>query len=114
MKMIIQTPDFKATQELTAYVQDNVSKLNLFNNKIIETRVLLKLDKSDSRENKICEIKLFISGDDLFASRQSSSFEDAVMQTIEALKRQLERKKTSRKVRVDNSIASVEPEDNEI
>jgi ribosome-associated translation inhibitor RaiA len=59
----------------------------------------LKLDKSDTKENKICEIKLVIPGQDLFASKQSNTFEDALMQTIEAVKPQVERWKDSKRSR---------------
>jgi putative sigma-54 modulation protein len=47
------------------------------------------LDKSDSRDNKISEIKLLIPGNDLFATKQSTSFEEATTKTIDALKHQV-------------------------
>jgi len=97
MKITIQAPDFKPRETLTSFVEDNVGKLALLSDRIIEGRVYLKLDKSDSRENKVCEIKLVIPGQDLFASKQSSSFEDAVMQAIEAVRPQVERWKDSRR-----------------
>jgi len=96
MKTIIQTPDFKANKTLIDFVQDNVGKLEFFGNKIIEVRVCLKLDKSSERENKICEIRLVIPGNDLFASKQSQTFEDAVLKTIEAIRHQIDRWKDSK------------------
>ncbi len=99
MKIIIQAPDFKASEALTTFVHDNVGKLANLSNRILESRVFLKLDKSDTRENKICEIKLVIPGQDLFASKQSSSFEDAVVQAIEAVKPQIARWKDSKRPR---------------
>jgi len=99
MRIIIQAPDFKASEALTIFVNDNVGKLANLSNRILESRVFLKLDKSDTRENKICEIKLVIPGQDLFASKQSSSFEDAVVQAIEAVKPQIARWKDSKRPR---------------
>ncbi|HEY9045510.1 MAG TPA: HPF/RaiA family ribosome-associated protein [Ohtaekwangia sp.] len=91
MKVIIQTPDFKAQKALIDFVKEHIEKLQVFNERIHEGRVCLKLDASDKKENKICDVKLVVPGNDLFASKQSSSFEDAILQTADALKRQLER-----------------------
>jgi len=93
--MIIQTPGFKATKRLTKFVGDNVGKLTLLSDRILEGLVNLKLDKSGKKENKICDIKLVMPGKDLFASRHSNTFEDAVQQSIEAVKHQVERWKAS-------------------
>jgi putative sigma-54 modulation protein len=112
MKMIIQTPDFKATKTLNDFVEEHVSKLSLLSDRIVESRICLKLDKSATRENKICEIKLFIPGNDLFASKQSNTFENALLETIEAVKHQLARWKSSTNMRFHDSVPTVEAEDN--
>lgn len=90
MKILIQAPDFKAQPELIEFVNDKIQKLELFSDRIIEARVLLKLDKSDNRENKVSEIKLVIPGNDLFASKQAKTFEEATVKTVDALKKQIE------------------------
>lgn len=95
MKIIIETPNVKARQSLKDFVNEKVGKLELFSDRILEARVYLKTDKSDTRENKFCEIKLIIPGNDLFASAVSSSFEDAVQKAVEAVKHQLERWKNA-------------------
>jgi len=91
MKTIVQSPDFTASKVLLNFVQDNVDKLTVFSDRISECRVCLKLDKSDEKENKVCEIKLCVPGDNFFASKFSHSFEDATMKTIDAVKHQLTR-----------------------
>jgi putative sigma-54 modulation protein len=96
MNIIIQTPDFTGTKELTSFVENKVSKLSSISDLVLEARVCLRTDKSDTKQNKICEIKLVISGNDLFASRQCESFEEAVMTTIDALKHQLARVKAEK------------------
>ena len=90
MKIIIQTPDFKAQPELMDYVNEKVEKLGQFSDRILESRVLLKLDRSDTKDNKISEIKLVIPGNDLFASKQGKSFEEATAKAVEALRSQIE------------------------
>ncbi len=89
MKINIQTPGFKADQKLLDFVTDKLQKLDQLNDNILEGNVTLKLDKSDTQENKICEIKLAIRGNDLFAARQSHSFEEATNKVFAALKRQI-------------------------
>lgn len=96
MKIVFQTPDFTATKKLTSFVERKVNKLESITHRIQEARVCLKIGKSDSKENKICEIKLVISGNDLFASRQCLSFEESITTTINALKHQLDRTKSEK------------------
>ncbi|UII30654.1 HPF/RaiA family ribosome-associated protein [Fulvivirga ulvae] len=96
MKTIIETPNFKARQELLDFVQEKTDKLDLYSDRIIESRVYLKLNNSDNGENKVCEIKVLIPGNDLFASAESTSFEEAVVKAIEGVKHQIERWKDSK------------------
>lgn len=96
MKIIIQTPDFKATEKLMSFVEQKLDKLDVPNSTIQEARVCLRIDKSDTKENKFCEIRLVIPGNDLFASRQTETFEESVTSTINALKHQLAKGKTER------------------
>ena len=89
MKITIQTPGFKATKKILSFITNKLRKLDQLHPTIMEGQVLLRLDKSDTRNNKLCEIKLTIPGNDLFASKQSETFEEASTKVIEALKRQL-------------------------
>ena len=84
MKLKLQSLDFTASQELTDYKQSKVEKLEHLYNEIIWSEVCLKLDKSDTKENKVCEIRLAIPGNDLLASAQCKTFEEAVPQCVEA------------------------------
>ena len=93
MKIVIQTPDFKADQKLIDFVTEKVEKLGKFSDAILDAKVTLRLDRSDTRENKICEIRLGIPGNDLYASRQCKTFEEAASLSSDALRSQI----TSRK-----------------
>lgn len=95
MKITIQTPDFKAQKKLTEYVTENVMKLSVYGDRIQEARVLLKTDKSSTKENKVCELRLVISGNDLFARKQNSTFEEAITKCIEAIRHQIDRWKAA-------------------
>ena len=89
MKITIQSPGFKADQKLLTFVTKKLEKLDLFYDSIIEGQVSLKTDKPEIVENKMCEIKLVVPGNDLFAARNSKNFENAVTKTVSALKSQL-------------------------
>ena len=89
MKITIQSPGFKADEKLLTFVTKKLQSLDHFNEKIIEGQVCLKIDKLAIPENKVCEIKLVIPGNDLFAAKTSQKFEDAILKVISALKSQL-------------------------
>ena len=46
-----------------------------------------------AEENKIAEIKLSIPGNNLFAKKQCKTFEEATDSVVEALRRQIRKKK---------------------
>jgi putative sigma-54 modulation protein len=82
---------FDADKKLTDYVQKKADKLDRFYDRIVDGEVFLRLDKDDSQENKIIEIKLNIPGNQLFVSERSRSFEAAADTAVENLKRQLKK-----------------------
>ncbi|MGC1243974.1 MAG: HPF/RaiA family ribosome-associated protein [Chryseosolibacter sp.] len=96
MKITIQTPDFKPSERLMDFVAGQVEKLSVLSDRIIDAQVVLKKEKSATDADKVCELKLAIPGNDIFASRQSATFEDAVTETIEAVRNQLKKWKDSR------------------
>lgn len=94
MKNQIQSLGFNATQTLIELVDKRLEKISQITDRILEAKVILKLDKSDSRENKICEIRLVIPGHDLFAKKAAESFEQALDHVIRALEKQVHEWKT--------------------
>lgn len=89
MKINIQSLSFHASDKLIDFVGNKINKLSQYSQKVMEAQVILKVDKSGTRNNKFCEIRLAIPGNDLFASKQCHSFEEAILKTVEALKQQL-------------------------
>jgi putative sigma-54 modulation protein len=89
MKINIQSLSFQANDELIDFAKDKISKLTQYSGRVMEAQVTLKAVKSATRDNKSCEIKLAIPGNDLFASKQCNSFEEAILKSSEALKQQL-------------------------
>ena len=93
MNVKVQSVHFDADKKLVGFVNDRVVKLNQFHDKITSSEVILRLDHSESKENKIAEIKLNIPGKELFAKRQCKSFEEAVDSSVDALKNQISKHK---------------------
>lgn len=90
---MINSVHFKADQKLEEFITQKVEKLCAKYSEVISAEVSLKLDNTDTPENKITDIRLVLRGDDLFASKQSKSFEESTDVAIDALKKQLEKYK---------------------
>ncbi len=93
MDINIHSLKFDADSKLIDFVETKVQKLNQYYDNIIKADVTLRLEKSESLENKLAEIKLEIPGSDLFAKKQDKTFEQAVDEAIEAIRRQLKKAK---------------------
>ncbi|MBW6460918.1 MAG: HPF/RaiA family ribosome-associated protein [Bacteroidales bacterium] len=93
MRVNINAVHFKADKKLVAFINEKVVKLTQVFDGVIDTEVSLKVDNSDTRENKIAEIRVAIPGNSLFVKKQSATFEESADDAVEALKRQLKRYK---------------------
>ena len=97
MEIKIHSLKFNADAKLLKFIETKVNKLGQYYEHIIGAEVTLRLDKSETTENKVVELKLEIPGNDLFSKKQAKSFEEATDLAAEALRRQV--KKTKEKQR---------------
>ncbi len=93
MDFKINTVHFSADEKLVEYIKVKVKKLEKMYDHIISSEVYLRLDKSESKENKIAEVKILLPGNELFAKKQCKSFEEATDLAVTALKKQVEKYK---------------------
>ncbi|MBS4056623.1 MAG: HPF/RaiA family ribosome-associated protein [Bacteroidetes bacterium] len=93
MKVIINSVHFKTDKKLEDFLTTKIEKLVAKHDEIIGSEVNLKLDNTDTPNNKITEIRVMLKGNDLFASKQNKTFEEAADAAIDALKKQLEKHK---------------------
>ena len=93
MKVHTQSVHFDADAKLLEFINKKLAKLEQFFDKIIETKVILKLENSGKVRDKITEIKLSIPGSVLFVKETNKTFEAAIDKAIDTLKRQLIRYK---------------------
>ena len=93
MNVTINSVHFKADQKLEDFITKKVEKVCEKYAEVINAEVNLKLDNTDTPENKIADIRIVLKGEDLFASKQSKTFEESVDTAVDALKKQLEKYK---------------------
>jgi putative sigma-54 modulation protein len=93
VKITTRSIHFNADEKLIKFIEEKIDKLTNLSDNIIEAEVYLRLEKDSNTENKMVEIKLGIPGNDLFAKKNSRSFEEAVDSAVEALRRQLKKRK---------------------
>jgi putative sigma-54 modulation protein len=99
MNIKLNSVHFTADQKLVDFVNKKVSKMDTFYDGIISAEVSLKVEKPESSNNKISEIKLSLPASDyLFARKQADTFEEATDLAVDAIRSQL--KKHKEKIRI--------------
>ena len=89
MNIKIHSIHFNADKKLLDFINQKLKKLLLFYDGIIMAEVFLRLENVQDMENKITEIRLDIPGTEIFAKKQSRTFEEATDNAIEALRKQI-------------------------
>ncbi len=89
MNITIQSVRFDASDHLKHFAQQKVAKLEHFFDGIVNAEIILRLDKSESADNKISEIKLKLPGGELFSKKQAKTFEEGIDLASDALRKQL-------------------------
>ncbi len=89
MDIQIHSIHFDADKDLLAFIKSKLNKLITFNDSIISADVFLRIEKNNEMENKLVDIKIHVPGKELFAKRHATSFEAAVDEVTEALRRQV-------------------------
>ncbi|MBS7313905.1 MAG: ribosome-associated translation inhibitor RaiA [Bacteroidales bacterium] len=91
MKVVLNAVKFTPDEKLQNFVNDKVGKIERLLPEALQADVSLKVDKPETNNNKIAEIRLGVRGKDLFVTKQADSFEEAVMLSIDALKTQIDK-----------------------
>ena len=89
MKIEIQSIHFSPDSSLLDFVNKKVKKLSQLDYSLINSDVFLKIDKPESPDNKIAEIRIHSSKGEYFAKKQCDTFEESVDLSIQALRKQL-------------------------
>jgi len=89
MKINIQAINCTPRQDLENLINEKLTKLEHFSDRILESRVVLRVEKADKRDNKIIEVKVMIPGNDLFVKKQCESFEEGIQKVYDVLQREV-------------------------
>jgi putative sigma-54 modulation protein len=93
MKLQMHSIHFDADRKLIDFIQRKTDKLDTFYGRIIDGEVTMRLNKDETQENKLVELKVRIPGQVLFTREQAKSFEAATDMAVDAMKKQLEKHK---------------------
>ena len=94
MNVNIQAVHFDADQKLIEFVNQRLSKLNQFHDRIIHVYVFLKLDNVvHTIKDKVAEIRVHVPKADFFVKSSTKSFEASFDEAFEAIVNQIKRKK---------------------
>jgi ribosomal subunit interface protein len=93
MKTTIQSIHFTPVEKLNDFLTEKLNELEQNYPTIITGVACLKLDKVEKVENKICEIKIEVSGYNLYVKKHRPTFEEAITEAIEALESEMSKHK---------------------
>ena len=89
MEVKIQSIHFDASEQLQAFIQKKVVKLEKYYDDIKKVEVSLKVVKPETAENKEAGVKVIIPNGEFYASKICNTFEESVDLSVEALEKQL-------------------------
>lgn len=93
MEVSVNAVKFKPTEALLDFVDKKMKKVETLFPQAIKAEVTMKVDKDHDVNNKIAEVRIVIAGDDMYASKQCDTFEEAVDLCVDAIKKQIDKVK---------------------
>ena len=93
MEVNIKAIKFDATEMLQSFIQKKVGKLEKLSDDIRKVEVSLKVVKPETALNKQVDILVSLPKEELFATKVCDTFEEATLQSLEAVERQIARYK---------------------
>ena len=93
MKVFVQSVNFNADTELITFVEDKISTLEKYYDKIVDSEVFLKVQQTKDKENKVVEVKINVSGGEFMVKKTGKTFEEGTALAVDSLKRQLNKRK---------------------
>ncbi len=97
MKVSVQSVNFNISRDLVEYIEKKINNLEKFHDHILGAEVFLKVQSTSEKENKTVEVKMGLPGNDIVAKKNSKTFEAAISQAADSLKKQLVKRKEKMK-----------------
>ena len=93
MKVSVQSVNFNISRDLVEYIEKKINNLEKFHDHILGAEIFLKVQSTSQKENKTVEVKMGLPGNDIVAKKNSKTFEDAISQAADSLRKQLVKRK---------------------
>ena len=93
MNVQIQSVKFDASTKLIEFIEKKLAKLDRVAENATGVDVVLKLEKDDEKGNKSAVVTLRVPGGDIRVEEQARTFEEAIDNVMDVMKRQIERRK---------------------
>ncbi|MBQ9440369.1 MAG: HPF/RaiA family ribosome-associated protein [Paludibacteraceae bacterium] len=97
MTINIKDIDFQLAQKLEEYTHKKAAKISKLLPSAETLNITYKLIKPETNMNKEAQLRLNTKDGELFASKVADTFEDALLQAIEALEHQIDKFKEKNK-----------------
>lgn len=94
MTVYTNAVSFKADSKLIEFINAKLAKLEQLFDRIIDARVVLKLENTGQVKDKVAEVRIHLPGQTLIAKDAKKTFEASIDAIIDSLKRQIRRYKT--------------------
>ena len=91
MDIRIQSIHFDASEQLQAFIQKKVSKLEKYYEDIKKVEVQLKVVKPATAQNKEVSITVTVPGSTLFVEKVSDTFEESLDLGVDSMRVQLQK-----------------------
>ncbi len=95
MEVHVQYQKMKTSESLTELLNKKLEGLEKKYSWLIKANVLFKMENDKSGEGKVCEIELSAPGPRIFAKSSTDDFEKSMAETVEELRRQLEKRQAT-------------------
>ncbi|MBQ5594835.1 MAG: ribosome-associated translation inhibitor RaiA [Alistipes sp.] len=94
MNVQIQSVKFDAGQPLLDFIQKKMDRLDRFvDDRAGDVEVTLRLDPDSEKGNKVVVVSLHVPGGDIRVEERAFTFEEAIDNSMDIIKRQLEKAK---------------------
>ena len=92
MNVQIQSVKFDAGQQLLDFIQKKMDRLDRFvDERAGDVEVVLRLDPDSEKGNKVVVVSLHVPGSDIRVEERAFTFEEAIDNSMDIIKRQLEK-----------------------
>ena len=93
MDIKIQSLKFDASKQLIECIEKKMSRLERFAENPTGVDVVLRLEKDDEKGNKVALVTLHVAGGDILTEQRARTFEEAIDNALDVVKRQIEKRK---------------------